>query len=119
MNTKTKKQVFAFKQAIIDLILKLGATKTDRAVYEYQLMTPYGNLLISPMDDWIATCFEEPKKVPSGIKINRYSGKWNFHPQTPDQSWVDFFEISLARAGVNILAESLARAGVKTAAEII
>lgn len=92
----SKKNEFPFQQKITDLILSVGATPADRSTYKYQLQTSCGMLFIQPYRDWIATRFDEPARVPRDITINRYSGKWNFHPASPDQSWVDFFKQQLA-----------------------
>lgn len=95
---RKKKNSFHFQQKITELILSLGATKSNS--YFYQLETDFGLLLISPYEDWIATRFDDISRVPLSIKINRWSGKWNFHPDVADQSWVDFFEQQLALIGV-------------------
>lgn len=97
---RKRKNKFPFQQKVTDLILRLGATLADGGIYKYRIETSCGTLFVSPEDDWIATRFDKPDLVPKHLKINRFSGKWNFHPVDPDQSWVDFFEQQLATIGV-------------------
>lgn len=97
---RREKSKFPFQQKVTNLILSLGATIADSGIYKYQIKTSCGTLFVTPKDIWIATRFNEPERVPKHLQINRFSGKWNFHPEEPDQSWVDFFEQQLATIGV-------------------
>ena len=54
-------------------------TPTGTSMYEYELPTALGTLLISPGAGAIRTRFEDvPPAAPCGTSLNPYSGKWNF-----------------------------------------
>lgn len=56
-----------------------GLTPAGTCMYEYELPTALGKLLISPCEGAFRTRFEGvPPAAPSGASLNPYSGKWNF-----------------------------------------
>lgn len=56
-----------------------GLTLAGTCMYEYELPTALGKLLISPCEGAFRTRFEGvPPAATSGASLNPYSGKWNF-----------------------------------------
>lgn len=82
----TKKQIQEFKYDAERIVLGMGATDAPPNLSQYQLNTNIGILWISIQDGWIACCFEDVEKAKSanlGDRLNRFSGKWNWH-EGPD-----------------------------------
>ena len=56
-----------------------GLTLAGTCMYEYELPTALGKLLISPCEGAFRTRFEGvPPAATSGASLNPYSGKWTF-----------------------------------------
>ena len=78
-----------FQEACTAMLVSLGATPGDRC-YPWRLMTLAGVLHLRPLEDWLACRFQDvqaAKQVVGRDRLNRYSGKWNWHftdPTTDD-----------------------------------
>lgn len=83
---KTSKQLAkaysAFRQAVTEYIIGLGAVKGS--FYDYELTTPAGLLHLSVWDTTLMTRFDDVDRAKHltascSQSCNPYSGKWNFH----------------------------------------
>jgi hypothetical protein len=94
---------FNFNKYIEDQLLRLGATcppVNGYAMYPFKMNTIAGELGISPNDNWVACRFDEVEKANEKVsgKLNRFSGKWNFHFQlNPGKAEADDFLSELER----------------------
>ena len=84
-----------FKTALTAFIISKGA-RTSR-LYDYEIDTPAGLLLVSVYGNWIATRFENlelgKRFTATGNSCNPYSAKWNHHYSVsldPDEVIADF-----------------------------
>lgn len=93
----TKKQVLKFFEAVKALLLSLGAVETGKQMYRYRLDTRAGDLFIDfhesdaekpKRNDFLYSVFcrfEDPTKAFEVLgtkdmdRLNKHSGKWNFH----------------------------------------
>jgi hypothetical protein len=105
MNRTTAKDRKAFVQRVRDLVTQAGGRDDlDASVYTHVIpVTKCGPLFVSAhgSDDgsevgWVACAFLYPElaaEVIVGDRLNRHSGKWNFHyfsPWTVDDAVADF-----------------------------
>lgn len=90
-----KKKQQAFYEDMLEYILSIGAInrRTGSLCSQYQLLTTAGVLFIT-LDEpdkskifSICCRFEDEKKaaemLPNTDRLNKYSGKWNFHTTCP------------------------------------
>lgn len=99
---------FNFQAEVIQALEALHATPHGEfgGAKVFKLDTLYGPLSVHPYPDWIACCFDDAKRVTDkGLKVNPFSGKWNFHPGTPNQNWVTHFVHQLERVGAKSFAD--------------
>lgn len=106
---KTKKDKLRFQRECARLVLRLGAE--DREEYagsrRYVLQTRLGELHLFPFDGWLATRFQDVDRAKAelnpksewGLRLNPYSGKWNFHfsDECTVQAALEFVEAEIRR----------------------
>lgn len=89
-----KSKRFVFKEALVAMLLRLGARPSER-FYDYVIDTRAGLLYLSAYDDWLAARFEDVEKARQVVKtgcLNRFSGKWNWHFVFAEEQDVEFLE---------------------------
>lgn len=72
----------AFKSQIEAAIRHVGAVPCNGGLYDFQLESQGGPLLLTAYEDWVAMLFldvERAKRVVHTGSLNRHSGKWNWH----------------------------------------
>lgn len=83
---------FNFKDACDVMLRGLGAVESDRW-YMLRIETTAGALDFCPQDNWLACRFDDIGRarsvLGSDLRLNPHSGKWNFHPESPDAAAVD------------------------------
>lgn len=86
-----------FEQSARRYLLAAGASEVGPL--EYLLETTAGTLRVHVYDDWLACRFQDVGKAlavlsgPSLGRLNRWSGKWNFHffgEWTVDEAVMEF-----------------------------
>lgn len=94
----------AFNASVIELAIKHGGTLATVPTSwrpSVAIATPCGPLRVTPIDTWIACCFEDPKwakaLLPHDPRLSPYSGKWNFNPGSGMDNLADLFEVALTR----------------------
>lgn len=79
-----KKNREEFQRLCGEMLLALGAVPgTYRS---HRLETVAGGLECTPYENWLACCFDDPKRASnfaSGTSLNPHSGKWNWHFDEP------------------------------------
>lgn len=82
---------FDFKNAAEAMLRDLGAVDGDRW-YILRLETIAGPLDLCPRDNWLACRFvdvDQARQVLGrDLRLNGFSGKWNFHPDVADAAAV-------------------------------
>jgi hypothetical protein len=58
--------------------------------HECRLDTTLGALSVCWVDTWLACRFEEPERARRSVGCNPYSGKWNFHGASNEESFAAF-----------------------------
>jgi hypothetical protein len=84
-----------FQQRVIEHLKAVGARKHD-GLYDYELDTDIGTLLVSVYEDWIAgrwVDIDRALKVKDtlGPNFNLHTGKWNFVFANPTIEHVNYF----------------------------
>lgn len=84
-----------FREDVEFIVRLMGATDAPPELSQFKLETMLGTLWIAVKGDKIACCFEEVERAKTadfGTRLNRYSGKWNWH-EGPEG--LDKFETAL------------------------
>ena len=84
-----------FQQRVIEHLKTVGARKHD-GLYDYELDTDIGTLLVSVYEDWIACRWvdlDRALKVKDtlGTNFNPHNGKWYFVFTNPSIKHVNYF----------------------------
>jgi hypothetical protein len=58
--------------------------------HQCRLGTTLGMLSVCWVDHWLACRFEEPERARQSVACNPYSGKWNFHGASHEESFAAF-----------------------------
>lgn len=79
----------SFPDAVAGLLRRLGAIEDPEATgYPFTLLWTKGAPLHAvPLDTWVHMRFEWPKIAAGRVSgpLNPWSGKFNFHPEKPDE----------------------------------
>ena len=89
------KKANEFREAVLELLTKFGAEKSE--LYQYKIKTEnLGDLYISLHDDSLSYCysiftrFEDVDKAKQYVDCNPFSGKFNFHSGSSKTILSDF-----------------------------
>lgn len=75
-----------FQDCVCTLLEKFGAEAVKGSTYDWVLKTRLGPLHVKAYDDWVACRFENIEAARSALgqgRLNRHSGKWNWHFEQP------------------------------------
>lgn len=116
----SKKQTEAFNKKVERIVKEHGGTANPHG-YKWNIQTKAGILLVTVHEPdkhslfSIFCCFENPQEALkllievgleektdflNGGKLNRYSGKWNYHYEDERDALVNF-EMNIEKIGVN------------------
>lgn len=82
----SKKKAATIQAKVEEVLRSLGAHENGphdgRSSHLFKMMTTAGWLNVSPREDNVFCCFDDPKRalaVLGSSQVNPHSGKWNFH----------------------------------------